>query len=179
MIGTATSAPIAPVTVANVAQVVQMGVYDRAHFALTRTTRPDRDLRLLLVPGASAEKGRTHLALSPPTAATLPSERSIIVIPTPSRTRATEPMQTQHRQERAVFEEERNYFDQHKAALLRDFSGKYIAIVDERVVDSDPDSGQLAIRVYKRFGYKAIYMPYVCEKPRVLRIPSPRIAKKG
>lgn len=77
-----------------------------------------------------------------------------------------------------VFEEGRQYFEEQKASLLQQFGGKYIAIIDNKVVDSDLDFGQLATRVYRQFGYKAIYMPFVCEKPRVLRIPSPRIVRR-
>lgn len=121
---------------------------------------------------ASAEEGSTRSAPSLPSAAVLPSEYGAV-----SRESSAESPERTVTQETelSVFEEARRYFEEQKQSLLEQFPGRYIAIIDGKVVDSDTDFGELATRVYKQFGYKAIYMPYASEKPRVLRIPSPRI----
>ncbi|MBI2886018.1 MAG: hypothetical protein HYY02_02290 [Chloroflexi bacterium] len=65
------------------------------------------------------------------------------------------------------------FFARHRDELLRGYEGKFIAIIDEKVVDSDVDRVALAHRVYAKHGYKAIYMPKVERTPRVVRIPTP------
>ena len=76
--------------------------------------------------------------------------------------------------ELAAFEAAKKFFRAHRRALLGKYRGRYIAIIGGEVVDVDDDSIRLALRVYKRFGYRAIYMPFVSEKPEVAHIHSPR-----
>ena len=65
------------------------------------------------------------------------------------------------------------FFEQHREALLQEYEDRFIAIIDDKVVDSDVDRIALAHRVYEKHGYKAIYMPKVERTPRVVRIPTP------
>jgi len=65
------------------------------------------------------------------------------------------------------------FFEQHREELLQKHEGRFIAIVDDKVVDSDVDRIALAHRIYEKHGYKAIYMPKVERTPRVVRIPTP------
>ena len=74
-----------------------------------------------------------------------------------------------------VFELEKKYFEENKGTLLEKYIGKYIAIINKRVVDSDKDFSKLAQRVYEKFGYRDIYMPLVDIKEQVVRVPSPKI----
>ncbi len=67
------------------------------------------------------------------------------------------------------------YYEEHKESLLKKYGGKYIAIINNEVIDSDSDFSQLANRVYKKYGYQTIYMPFVGTKERVVKIPSPKI----
>ncbi len=63
--------------------------------------------------------------------------------------------------------------------LLHTHAGKYVAIHDEQVVDTDPDLVALGRRVYRRHGYIPIYMDLVAEKPIIVRIPHYRIIGKA
>lgn len=65
------------------------------------------------------------------------------------------------------------FFQQHREELLQKHDGKFIAIIDNQVVDFDVDRIALAHRVYEKHGYKAIYMPKVERTPRVVHIPTP------
>ena len=75
------------------------------------------------------------------------------------------------------FQEAKGYFQEHKAQILEKYSGNFVAILDETVVDHDRNFSELAKRIYEKFGYQAIYMPFVESEPSVLRIPSPRVGK--
>ncbi len=74
------------------------------------------------------------------------------------------------------FEDSLAFFDRHREELLKDYEGKYVAIIKREVVDSDVDWRELAIRVYKKYGYRDIYMPKVERNPQPVRIRSPRRA---
>lgn len=74
-----------------------------------------------------------------------------------------------------VLELAQKYYQEHKESLLGKYKGKYIAILDNKVVGSDKDFSKLAQRIYKKYGYRTIYMPLVEAKRKTVRIPSPRI----
>lgn len=74
-----------------------------------------------------------------------------------------------------AFREARVYFETHRESLLIQYEGKYVAILNGRVIDSDTDFSQLAERVYRREGYRDIFMPRVERRPSVLMVPSPRV----
>jgi len=73
------------------------------------------------------------------------------------------------------FESAKEYYRKAKEQLLKKYRGKYIAIFNNQVIDSDEDFSKLAQRVYEKLGYRDIYMPRVDLKEEVVRIPSPRI----
>jgi hypothetical protein len=61
--------------------------------------------------------------------------------------------------------------------LLSTHRGKYVAVHDERVVDSGDDKVALALSVYGRFGYVPIYVGLVSESPiERVRIPHYRLS---
>ena len=72
------------------------------------------------------------------------------------------------------FNESRSFYKANLEALLRQYEGKYVAILDQRVIDSDVDFSRLAERVFKCVGYRDIYMPKVQRKAKVVSIPSPQ-----
>ena len=74
-----------------------------------------------------------------------------------------------------VLELAKKYYENHKQSLLRKYKGKYIAILNNKVVGSDKDFSKLAQRVYKKYGYQTIYMPFVEAKKKIVKIPSPRV----
>ena len=55
------------------------------------------------------------------------------------------------------WERERRTFLNLESALLQTHSGKFVAIHDGEVVDSDADEVQLGLRVYGKYGYVPIY----------------------
>ena len=78
-------------------------------------------------------------------------------------------------EEKNVLELAQKFYEEHKEGLLGKYSGKYISIFDNKVVDSDKDFSRLAKRIYKKYGYQTIYMPFVEAKKKIFKIPSPRI----
>ncbi len=75
-----------------------------------------------------------------------------------------------------LFIEEREYIGENWDRIRDAYQGRYIAVMGNSVVDSDLDFSALAGRVYERFGYKRIYMPWIGES-RVYHIPSPRLMR--
>jgi len=80
--------------------------------------------------------------------------------------------------ERAAFEEDAAYYEANRKSFLSEYKGRWLAIINRSVVDSDMEFSSLAKRVYAKYGYKAILMTHVEAEPRVFRIPSPRIARR-
>jgi hypothetical protein len=77
----------------------------------------------------------------------------------------------------AQFLEDRVTFQRLLPDLLKTHRGMWVAVYKGQVVDSAENAGDLAERVYARFGYQEIYMDEVLEEPRVYRIPSPRLGR--
>jgi PHD/YefM family antitoxin component YafN of YafNO toxin-antitoxin module len=76
-----------------------------------------------------------------------------------------------------AFERERAAFERLKPELLKTHRGKFVAVVNEQVVDMDTDRVKLVLRVYDRFGYRPIYVQLVEEHPPRRRLPSVWIAR--
>lgn len=74
-----------------------------------------------------------------------------------------------------ILEFSKRYFEENKASLLTKYEGKYVAILNNRVIGSDKDFSKLAQRIYKKHGYQTVYMPFVEVKKKIFKIPSPRI----
>jgi hypothetical protein len=55
--------------------------------------------------------------------------------------------------------------------LLPTHRGKYVAIHNEQVVDSDTDDIALIQRVHARVGYVPIHVGLVTEQPQLVRVP--------
>ena len=66
------------------------------------------------------------------------------------------------------------WFEVHRKRLVRRYRDEYVAIVNRRVVDHDPDFGALARRVFAAYGHRPIAIPIVTPRPRVVHLPSPR-----
>jgi len=77
--------------------------------------------------------------------------------------------------DKTILELGKKYFEANKKELLKKYQNKYIAILNNKVVGSDKDFSRLAERTYKKFGYQTIYMPFVSEQKRTVKIPSPKI----
>jgi len=72
---------------------------------------------------------------------------------------------------------DKNYFLKNKKEIEKNYLGKYVAIIDSKVVDFSEDFSELSKKVYKKYGYKTIFMTYVSKKEPVVKAPSPRVAR--
>ena len=66
-----------------------------------------------------------------------------------------------------------DWFEANRKRLLRRFRDEYVAIVNRKVVDHDPDFGALAQRVFAKHGMRSIAMPKVTAEEQVVEIPTP------
>jgi hypothetical protein len=71
-----------------------------------------------------------------------------------------------HRDAEKRFQEGQTYFEANKASLLSQFEDKYIAILENRVIDSDDEYSPLAERVFEKYGPESIYIPRVQKAKR-------------
>ena len=75
------------------------------------------------------------------------------------------------------FEQGKAYFERNRNSLVSQHLGKYVAIWNDEVLDTDKDFSSLAERVYRKLGYVPLYMPFVSvEQPDAI-IHSPKIGK--
>jgi antitoxin (DNA-binding transcriptional repressor) of toxin-antitoxin stability system len=82
-----------------------------------------------------------------------------------------------HAESDEAFERERAAFERLKPELLKTHRGKFVAVVNEQVVDVGTDRVKLVLRVYDRFGYRPIYVQLVEEHLPRWRLPSVWIAR--
>ncbi len=94
------------------------------------------------------------------------------------RTMSTRPGPTpEERPSFRLFQPEREFLAQNWEQLRTTYGGRYVAVLGTSILDSDRDFSALATRVYDRFGYRRIFMPFIGQPERVYRIPSPRLVK--
>lgn len=70
------------------------------------------------------------------------------------------------------------WYRRHQGQLLRDYEGRYVAILNQQVIDHDASFGALSRRVFARLGNRPVYMPKVERKPPEPRLRSPRINRR-
>lgn len=75
------------------------------------------------------------------------------------------------------FEQGKAYFERNRNSLVSQYVGKYVAIWNDEVLDSDSDFSSLASCVYRKLGYISLYMPFVSVKQPSAMIHSPKIGK--
>lgn len=74
------------------------------------------------------------------------------------------------------WEQERSAYWRLLPTLVSRYRDQYVAVHEGQVVDSGADQVELALRVYRRFGYVPIYVGLVSDDPvRMLRVPTPRV----
>jgi hypothetical protein len=69
------------------------------------------------------------------------------------------------------------WYEENRSRLLSRYRGRYVAILERKVVDHDRAFEPLAERVFARWGVRPIFMPRVQEGERLARIRSPRVAR--
>jgi dCTP deaminase len=78
------------------------------------------------------------------------------------------------------FEVARRYFKAHRAQIVEQYEGQYIAILNDEIVDYDRNWEDLSERTYRRFGDRNLFMPYVSRKGDGYKILSrPKRKKDG
>jgi len=82
--------------------------------------------------------------------------------------------EARHRARMEAFEREREAFLKLKPKLLETHRGLFVAVHNGQVVDSDPDSRELAKRIYTRSCFP-VYIGFVSEEPRTAEFPSPEV----
>ena len=78
-----------------------------------------------------------------------------------------------------IFEREKNFFGKLKKILFNDrtYANKFIAIIDDKIVDSDYDRSMLAERVYTKYGYVQLFIGKVVKQEIYRKLPSPKRMK--
>lgn len=77
------------------------------------------------------------------------------------------------------FESAREFFEHNKADILSKYRDRYVAILGNKILDSDESFDRLAERVYDKFGYRPVYMPRVVAESPIVYLPSPKIQPGG
>lgn len=77
------------------------------------------------------------------------------------------------------FESDEQFFLSIRDELLKDdkYRDKFVAILNGKLIDSDPDEGTLAERCYREHGYRPIYIDKVERIKRIINLPSPQRAQ--
>ncbi len=72
---------------------------------------------------------------------------------------------------------EKDNYEINKEKFLKEYEGKYIALIDGTIIDHDLDYSALAKRVFEKNDYRPIYMPLVSRKEKICRIKTPKFQK--
>ena len=84
-----------------------------------------------------------------------------------------------HNDAEAQFACERQAFWAMYTQLLSMYEGKYVAVLNGQVVDSDVDERALVQRVYQKFGYQLVYVQLVTSGALpVYRLMSPQVVRQ-
>lgn len=67
------------------------------------------------------------------------------------------------------------WYEKNKQRLLKRHEGEYLAIVDGKVVDHDPDFSELSERIFADLGPRPIFMPRCVEAEEIVRVRGPRV----
>ena len=69
------------------------------------------------------------------------------------------------------------WYKTHRRELQRRYPGEYLAVLDRRVLDHDPDFSALAARVFAKVGIRPVFMPQAVETGDTVHLRSPRLAR--
>jgi len=71
----------------------------------------------------------------------------------------------------------KEYYQKNKKEIEKNYLGKYIAIIDNKVVAFNDDFSELSKQVYRKYGFKTIFMTYVSKKEPIIKAPFPKVVK--
>ena len=80
-----------------------------------------------------------------------------------------------HVEQLQLLRRETEAYERMKPALLNTHKGKFVAILNGELVDSDEDEGELADRVYEQYGYRTILITEVEDTPKVYHMGGPEV----
>jgi plasmid stability protein len=69
------------------------------------------------------------------------------------------------------------WYKTHRRQLYRRYPREYLAILERRVLDHDPDFSALASRVFAKVGVHPVFMPRCVETDEVVHLRSPRLVR--
>ncbi len=69
------------------------------------------------------------------------------------------------------------WYETHRRQLRRRYPGEYLAIVERRVLDHDPDFSALAARVFAEVGIRPVFMPQCVDTDPTVHLRSPRLVR--
>jgi hypothetical protein len=74
-------------------------------------------------------------------------------------------------------EEAEKYYEENKDRFIKDFKGKFVAIINKDTFRVGDDIVSVASSVYKDLGYQDVFITKVLEEPQVIRLTRPRLVK--
>ncbi len=77
----------------------------------------------------------------------------------------------------ATIRREMKWYEEKKEEYLQKYEGKYIALLNGELLDSDASISEMAKRVYEKHGYIAVFMTLVTRRSKPYRIASPRFKR--
>lgn len=66
------------------------------------------------------------------------------------------------------------WYERNRERITREHAGEYVAVLERKVIDHDPNFEDLAERVFAREGARNVFMPHVAGKRGPVRVRSPR-----
>jgi hypothetical protein len=69
------------------------------------------------------------------------------------------------------------WYKTHRRQFCRRYPREYLAILDRRVLDHDPDFSALAARVFAKVGIRPVFMPQCVETDGPVHLRSPRLVR--
>ncbi len=69
------------------------------------------------------------------------------------------------------------WYKTHRRQLQRRYPKEYLAILDRRVLDHDPEFSALAARVFAKVGIRPVFMPQAVDQDETLHLRSPRLTR--
>lgn len=86
-------------------------------------------------------------------------------------------VETEFQDDLKPLETDMAWYEVHKRQLCQRYPGEYLAIVDRRVLDHDPDFSALAARVFAKVGVRPLYMPQCVAGDQIVSLRSPRLVR--
>ncbi len=80
-------------------------------------------------------------------------------------------------EQHSVLRREQAAFERMKPELQRTCKGKWVAVLNGQLVDSDADDKALVKRVYAQYGYRTMLITQVQDAPRVWEFSSPEVGR--